>query len=1621
MSYVTLRNLLIAGKDGIELPSIAQGLLNDPVPEHVDRRLFEYIVKNFEKVECGLFRSTAQENVCECGNIFANHTEEAKAAGKLFSSSPSNSLQLETKVSSPTDAFGEINFGGRTNSSYVRLSSSTEASAVLELMRKYWTMDKPNLLLSVTGGAQNFTMKPRLKEVFRQGFIKAAQSTGAWIITGGMNAGVMKHVGEAVRDYTLKHGRIAPWGCILNRESLMSSTGTGCWPANYSSVASSVTKECPLDPNHSHFILVDDSTSGKYGSEITLRAELERAVSNSPTYLEFDSDESVAIPIVSIVLEGGPNSIETVKNAIACGTPAIIVQGSGRVADILAHAYNNAVEVEIVAEDQLGKKHKQLISIVEQWLEKELMDKIKSELKTKSDEQAKQILENVKICVSNRDFMTVFDLDGKDCGSDIDITILKALLKSNKGKKIDQLKLALAWNRADVAREQIFTDDAIFEIRKAVAAPLPMDDASLLGFFNGVIYTSLLAPPEDLYDLMYKALIQNKVEFVKLLISRGVSLKEFATVPRILSLLNEPLTRRNCKHLFNISESTLVSLKHVGQLVQDLMGHYYEHSFCKPPYKDIEASDYVKTSNIHAKKDNPLKSLKIPFNTLRSGKSDKRLPLPEFEDPSNVLFLWCVLVHMKDMSLVFLDIGKEDIAMALMAQHISKSLLQKEQDSDFAVNIQNQIEYFGNLALGVLNECYSVDQSKATLLLVRQMSSFGETTVLKMAVQADHKEFVAHPACQNLLTNIWTDQLSDDNNYIWIILALLMPFLSPILLNFRQKEIRLNNAEDAKEKALTRMFLNKKRHNSDARREKNVAATHILIQQSKEKTQQKAQERNFVLEYWDKLESFFKAPFTTFCYNCIAYFAFLLLFGVILLTNFFPVYGKQSNQVIPIEEIILIAWVSTFLLEEIRQFIVTESSHPGQKLFNYISDPWNVSDIISIATFYIGLTLRFIPTSTCERCFYAGRIVLAFNLMMFFLRVLHMFSVHQQLGPKLVMIKQMMVDLFYFVIIIMVFISSYGITSQVILYPNQELNIKLARDVLSDAWWNVYGQLDIDMVSDGKCSSKPDVCDFNSTTGKCKALDCAVYGYESDKCYGKEDNCVANDWVVPILLAIYALITNVMMLNLLIAMFSNTFAAVQGQSNVVWKMQRYHLIQEFESRPIWPPPLIIIGHVYQFIRYMVFDRCCRNQKSTKIGFRMKLNKVEEKELINWENIYSEEYLLNNETTAESSMEFKINETFKKSDDVMFKLDQLSESSLFSQTTSLKDAAQTKLPPLLEKRFAQIEEQLKQNAQALTLLMDHLKISREAPEEVKLADVTGKEDVERRQVEIKKKKELETERLKEELKQHKLSRSAVYPVMFEAVVRFPVPDNKVSWKVAYPSYKPPSYTSDEVLDGNYDEENMDHISFNAVDQMRRYDRRSCTGRYDIVDGFPLNPRGRTGLKGRGSLNRWGPNHIYKLLLTRWADSEPTSIKPKKYLQFLAVEFLAPGHKIIIPELLYPETSNPTMECLQDLPDAVELKRWLREEGDHVTHLFEDRQGSRDYYDDPRNTDNAWLEVSADIYHDEDVIVLTNEQLGDPQTIKDDKKFTWVRIHRGMDVYAADLPILKTAVNKLKASF
>lgn len=46
------------------------------------------------------------------------------------------------------------------------------------------------------------------------------------------------------------------------------------------------------------------------------------------------------------------------------------------------------------------------------------------------------------------------------------------------------------------------------------------------------------------------------------------------------------------------------------------------------------------------------------------------------------------------------------------------------------------------------------------------------------------------------------------------------------------------------------------------------------------------------------------------------------------------------------------------------------------------------------------------------------------------------------------------------------------------------------------------------------------------------------------------------------------------------------------------------------------------------------------------------------------------------------------------------------------------------------------------------------------------------------------------------------------------------------------------------------------------------RQSHMEDYQIVNGYPQNPIGRTGIRGRGILGRWGPNHAADPVVTRW---------------------------------------------------------------------------------------------------------------------------------------------------------
>lgn len=45
--------------------------------------------------------------------------------------------------------------------------------------------------------------------------------------------------------------------------------------------------------------------------------------------------------MVTVVLEGGEDALKAVKESVKHGIPAVVVEGTGRAADILAFAHHN--------------------------------------------------------------------------------------------------------------------------------------------------------------------------------------------------------------------------------------------------------------------------------------------------------------------------------------------------------------------------------------------------------------------------------------------------------------------------------------------------------------------------------------------------------------------------------------------------------------------------------------------------------------------------------------------------------------------------------------------------------------------------------------------------------------------------------------------------------------------------------------------------------------------------------------------------------------------------------------------------------------------------------------------------------------------------------------------------------------------------------------------------------------------------------------------------------------------------------------------------------------------------------------------------------------------------------
>ncbi|XP_031524853.1 transient receptor potential cation channel subfamily M member 1-like [Papio anubis] len=113
-----------------------------------------------------------------------------------------------------------------------------------------------------------------------------------------------------------------------------------------------------------------------------------------------------------------------------------------------------------------------------------------------------------------------------------------------------------------------------------------------------------------------------------------------------------------------------------------------------------------------------------------------------------------------------------------------------------------------------------------------------------------------------------------------------------------------------------------------------------------------------------------------------------------------------------------------------------------------------------------------------------------------------------------------MIDMLYFVVIMLVVLMSFGVARQAILHPEEKPSWKLARNIFYMPYWMIYGEVFADQIDLYAMEINPP-CGEN------------LYDEEGKRL----PPCIPGAWLTPALMACYLLVANILLVNLLIAVF----------------------------------------------------------------------------------------------------------------------------------------------------------------------------------------------------------------------------------------------------------------------------------------------------------------------------------------------------------------------------------------------------------------------------------------------------------------------------------------------------
>ncbi|MET0423823.1 MAG: hypothetical protein ABW046_08115 [Actinoplanes sp.] len=180
----------------------------------------------------------------------------------------------------------------------------------------------PRPVVSVVGGAGNMSddVIAGLASLVAA-FLPVIAENDAATVDGGTDSGVMRLLGQARESAGATFPAVG-----------VAAIGTVTYPGHQGTNPDAA----PLDHNHSHFVLVP---GGEWGDEAGALAEVATLLAGGR-------------PSVTLLINGGEITFTDARRSVERGRPVLVLQGTGRTADLIAAAATDpAADVDERAAD----------------------------------------------------------------------------------------------------------------------------------------------------------------------------------------------------------------------------------------------------------------------------------------------------------------------------------------------------------------------------------------------------------------------------------------------------------------------------------------------------------------------------------------------------------------------------------------------------------------------------------------------------------------------------------------------------------------------------------------------------------------------------------------------------------------------------------------------------------------------------------------------------------------------------------------------------------------------------------------------------------------------------------------------------------------------------------------------------------------------------------------------------------------------------------------------------------------------------------------------------------------------------------------------------------------------